>query len=120
MKKQIREFFDSKGLETHKLVEKNKLNLDRRKIEYGMKRVYKRLADGEEIRDVMLARLVWEEANSVKTKELKDYELELEEKLIVHLNNEIANYRDKFRAMLLLLAVLMVGTTAWLHKIGVF
>jgi hypothetical protein len=39
MKREIREFFDVHGLETHKLVERNRKGLDRPLIEIGMKRM---------------------------------------------------------------------------------
>jgi hypothetical protein len=120
MKREIREFFDVHGLETHKLVERNRKGLDRPLIEIGMKRVYRRLLDGEFIKEINIAREVWKEAEIAKIEKIKDKDLELEEDIIRCLTHDRDNYRDKFRAALVLSGAILYVALSYLYKIGAF
>jgi phosphoenolpyruvate synthase/pyruvate phosphate dikinase len=95
MKREIRKFFNDKGLQTKKLIGRNTEQLKRSEIEIGMKKVYRRL-QYEPIKDVMLAREIWKEAEKAKLEKLKDEDLELEEEIIQQLTKQRDNYRDKF------------------------
>ena len=101
MKKKIREFFDDLGLQTEKLVKRNKKGLNREQIEIGMKRVYLRMKN-EPIKSLNIAREIWKEAETAQQKGLKDDDLRLEEEKIWQLTEDRDNYRTKFQGMLFL------------------
>lgn len=107
MNKKVRTFFENKGLETHKLIEKNRAGFKREQIEHGMKRVYSRLQMGEVIKDIAIAREVWAEAETHKGKHHRDIELELEEEKIQELTQQRDDYKGKFYACLILSAAFL-------------
>ena len=113
MKKEIREFYNSQGLETKKLIRRSK-GLQRPQIEIGMKKVYRRLQDGESIPNSKIAREVWKEAEIAHSQKLKDEDLELEEEKIRQLTIERNDYKEKFYAVLIACAVLSLTAVAWL------
>jgi hypothetical protein len=120
MKKEIREYFEQMGYPTHELVNKNRRGLNRQQIEPAMKLVYGRLSEGEEIKQIDLARSVWAEAENLKSEKMKDLELEYEEKKIQQLSYELQNYKDKFYAALVLCGAIIYVLIAVSIGKGVF
>jgi len=98
MKKEIRDKFDSLGLETKKLIDRcpHKLDRDedkfRKRIECGMIDVYKRrYEEGEDIKDISMARQVWASAYNENLKYIRN---EYEENVIVELKRKLINSQE--------------------------
>lgn len=117
MNRKVRKFYDDRGLQTKKLIDRSRPRMGRRKIEYGMKRVYQRIQGGEEIKDIMIAINVWMEAEKATEQDLRNKELLYEEERIVHLSNSV---RLRNEAIIIESAFLIFAIIAYLKVLGVF
>jgi hypothetical protein len=67
-----------------------------------------------------MAREVWKEAEIAKLEKIKDEDIELEEQIIQNLTFDRDNYRDKFRAALVLCGAILYIALSYLYKTGAF
>lgn len=86
MRGYINDFYKSKGLEMHKLVQRNRRNLSEQRILMAASDIYGEIERGRKIPDIQLAWEVWRKAFSYSEPELESRLNDIEDYL---------NRRDK-------------------------